>query len=106
LYFVGRTDEMVKTSGYRVSPTEVEEVLYQSGWVTEAVVVGVPDAALGARLKAVVVAAQADASTPGLLDHCRRELPAFMVPHEVLWVPGPLPRSPNGKLDRQHWRTP
>lgn len=106
LYFVGRTDEMVKTSGYRVSPTEVEEVLYQSGWVTEAVVVGVPDAALGARLKAVVVAAQAEVSTPGLLDHCRRELPAFMVPHEVLWVPGPLPRSPNGKLDRQHWRTP
>lgn len=106
LYFVGRTDEMIKTSGYRVSPTEVEEVLYQSGWATEAVVVGVPDATLGARLKAVVVPANPEASTEQLLHHCRRELPAYMVPHEVVWASGPLPRGPNGKLDRQHWRNP
>ena len=42
LYFVGRKDEMIKTSGYRVSPTEVEEVVYASGTVSEAVAIGVP----------------------------------------------------------------
>lgn len=109
LYFVGRTDEMIKSSGYRISPTEVEEVLYQSGLVAEAVVVGLPDATLGARLKAVVAAnpnATVEDATAALMAHCRRELPAYMVPHEVAWAPGPLPRSPNGKLDRQHWRHP
>ena len=44
LYFVGRKDEMIKTSGYRVSPTEIEEVVYETGLVRDAVALGVDDA--------------------------------------------------------------
>ena len=47
LYFIGRRDEMIKTSGYRVSPTEVEEEAYATGLVGDAVAVGVPHARLG-----------------------------------------------------------
>ena len=55
LYFVGRDDEMIKTSGYRVSPTEVEEVLYASSLVAECVVFGFPDDVRGQAIAAVVV---------------------------------------------------
>ena len=56
LYFVGRADEMIKTSGYRVSPTEVEEAALGTGLVREAVALGVPDARLGQRIVLVAVA--------------------------------------------------
>jgi len=107
LYFVGRRDEMIKTSGYRVSPTEVEEVLYASGLVAEALVYARPDDALGSAICAALWAspAGADAATrdAALLAHCRQQLPAFMLPRLLQWVDKPLPRSPNGKLDRQRW---
>lgn len=105
LYFVGRNDEMIKTSGYRVSPTEVEEVVFASGLVREAAAYGVPDRALGAAIAlAVVPAAAAPADSAELVAaiqaQCRRDLPGYMVPatvhrHET------LPRSPNGKIDRK-----
>ncbi|HKE93545.1 MAG TPA: AMP-binding protein, partial [Povalibacter sp.] len=100
LYFIGRRDEMIKTSGYRVSPTEVEEVLFASGLVSDAVAVGVPHARLGQAI-VVIVAAQAESTEPTdkLLEFCKQNLPNFMVPHHVQWRPS-LPRSPNGKYDR------
>ena len=52
LYFVGRRDEMIKTSGYRVSPTEIEEVAYATGLVRDAVALGVEDDTLGQRIAA------------------------------------------------------
>ena len=58
LYFVGRKDEMIKTSGYRVSPTEIEEVAYDTGLVRDAVALGVDDAQLGQRI--VLVASPPD----------------------------------------------
>lgn len=100
LTFVGRNDEMIKTSGYRVSPTEVEEALYASGLVAEAVAVGVPDETLGQAI--VVIAAPAgEASEPtdAVLAYCRRELPGYMVPSRIVWRES-LPRNANGKLDR------
>lgn len=108
LYFVGRRDEMIKTSGYRVSPTEVEEVLYASGLVAEALVYAVPDEVLGSALCAALVAAptasgRGDQDGAAVLAHCREHLPAFMWPKVLDWVQQPLPRSPNGKLDRQRW---
>lgn len=108
LYFVGRRDEMIKTSGYRVSPTEVEEVLYASGLVAEALVHAVPHEALGSAICAALLASptasgQADEDSAALLAHCREHLPAFMLPKILNWVSQPLPRSPNGKLDRQRW---
>jgi acyl-CoA ligase (AMP-forming) (exosortase A-associated) len=109
LYFVGRRDEMIKTSGYRVSPTEVEACVAGSGLVQEVLAVGRAHEALG---QAIVVAALPSASASGdvaidtaaLLAHCRAELPAYMVPSQVIWVQEPFPRNPNGKLDRLRWK--
>jgi acyl-CoA ligase (AMP-forming) (exosortase A-associated) len=102
LYFVSRRDEMIKTSGYRVSPTEVEEVIYATGLVGEAAALGVPHPVLG---QAIVVVATARAGarldTEELLAQCRQRLPAFMVPARVTVCAGGLPRNPNGKIDRK-----
>lgn len=100
LYFVGRNDELIKTSGYRVSPTEVEEALYATHLVSAAVVFGVTHPLLGQSIATVVEpAAGAAADTEQLLDACRANLPPFMVPATVIWEQD-LPRNPNGKLDR------
>jgi acyl-CoA ligase (AMP-forming) (exosortase A-associated) len=102
LYFVGRRDEMIKTSGYRVSPTEVEEVLYGTQLVGEAAAFGVQHPVLGQAI--VVVATPGDGRTldsDAVLAACRDRLPAFMVPAKVDVRPGPLPRNPNGKIDRK-----
>ena len=64
LYFVGRSDDMIKTSGYRVSPTEVEEAAYGTGLVRDAVALGVEDAGLGQRIVLVVTSAGGGRSTP------------------------------------------
>lgn len=100
LYFVGRRDEMIKTSGYRVSPTEVEEVLYATGLIAEAVVLGAPHPILGQAIVVVAVASKSLATVADdLLAACRRDLPTYMVPAHVEWREA-LPRNANGKLDR------
>ena len=101
LYFVGRTDEMIKTSGYRVSPTEVEEAAYSTALVRDAVALGVEDAALGQRIVLVVTApvSGAELDTGALDRQLRTRLPLFMVPSEIRVLPE-IPRSPNGKFDR------
>jgi acyl-CoA synthetase (AMP-forming)/AMP-acid ligase II len=108
LYFVGRRDEMIKTSGYRVSPTEVEEVIYASGLVGDAVAFGAPHPTLG---EAIVVVCSAPSPTSLgegrgegspfdlLLTYCKQKMPNFMVPAHVAWL-DTLPRNPNGKFDR------
>ncbi len=98
-YFVGRRDSMIKTSGYRVSRTEIEEVFYQQGQVKEAAVIGVPDVVLGQSIKAVlVIQDENSASIPDLLMHCAKHLPRYMVPKSIELVEA-LPKTPNGKID-------
>lgn len=99
LYFVGRTDDMIKTSGYRVSPTEIEEVAYASTHVRDAVALGVEDATLGQRVILVVAPKGDDFDAPALLEEMKSRLPLYMVPSSVV-VRDALPRSPNGKFDR------
>lgn len=99
LYFVGRKDDMIKTSGYRVSPTEVEEAAYSTGLVRDAVAIGVEDAALGQRIVLVATPVEAELDVAALLAALRPVLPLYMVPSEVE-VRTDLPRSPNGKFDR------
>jgi acyl-CoA ligase (AMP-forming) (exosortase A-associated) len=102
LYFISRRDEMIKTSGYRVSPTEVEEVIYATGLVGEAAALGIPHPVLGQAI--VVVATTRDGTrldAEQLLAQCRQQLPAFMVPARVTVREGSLPRNPNGKIDRK-----
>jgi acyl-CoA ligase (AMP-forming) (exosortase A-associated) len=97
-YFVGRADAMIKTSGNRVSPTEVEEAAVASGLAIEAIAIGVPDDRLGEAIALVVRGARGDEAA--LRNHLRRELPNFMQPSIILWR-DELPRGPNGKLDRE-----
>lgn len=101
LYFVGRNDEMIKTSGYRVSPAEIEEVAYASGLVGEAAALGVPHPLLGAAIALLVTPAPGvELGREALLSACRKRLPAYMMP---LWIDirgEALPRNPNGKIDR------
>jgi acyl-coenzyme A synthetase/AMP-(fatty) acid ligase len=98
LRFVGRDDEMIKTAGNRVSPTEIEEAAVASGAAAEAVALGVPDERLGEAIMLVARAAIADADAV-LRDYFKRQLPAFMQPRELIWR-AELPRNANGKLDR------
>ena len=102
LYFVGRRDEMIKTSGYRVSPTEIEEALYATALVGETVAFGVPHSVLGQAIVVVATPPPGGAvDVHALLAACREKLPAFMVPAKVDIREGPLPRNPNGKIDRK-----
>ncbi|MET0860923.1 MAG: AMP-binding protein, partial [Microbacterium sp.] len=99
LFFVGRSDDMIKTSGYRVSPTEIEEAAYSTGLVRAAVALGVADAALGQRILLIAAPVQPELDVAALSAALRRLLPLYMVPARIE-VRGELPRSPNGKFDR------
>jgi acyl-CoA synthetase (AMP-forming)/AMP-acid ligase II len=102
LYYIGRSDDMIKVSGYRVSPTEVEEVVHAAGGVLEVAAVGLSHPTLGQSIAVVAVALpQAPASAASVLEACRRALPAYMVPAHVEIRQDSLPRNPNGKIDRK-----
>jgi acyl-CoA ligase (AMP-forming) (exosortase A-associated) len=99
LYFVGRRDNMIKSSGFRISPTEVEEILFQSGTLREAAVVGIPDGTLGDVIKAYVVPRDgASIDQDVLLAFCAEKMPRYMVP-KVIQIMQSLPKAPNGKVD-------
>jgi acyl-CoA ligase (AMP-forming) (exosortase A-associated) len=99
LYFIARADEQIKTSGYRVSPTEIESVVLASGHAVEAIAIGVPHATLGQAIAVVASSGTADAPTAPVLEYCRQQLPAYMVPAYIEWRAN-LPRNANGKYDR------
>jgi acyl-CoA ligase (AMP-forming) (exosortase A-associated) len=101
LYFIGRSDDMIKVSGYRVSPLEVEEVVYASGLVTETVAFGVPHPQLGQAIVLLALPKEAGVTQAALLKQCQRHLPAWMVPAHVALRDDPFPRNPNGKIDRK-----
>ena len=93
---------MMKTSGYRVSPTEVEEILYETRMVGECVAFGVDHAVLGQAIQVIVTPpAGGGIDTAALLAACRNRMPAYMVPAGIEVRQGPLPRNPNGKIDRK-----
>ena len=94
----GRDDAMIKVSGNRVSPTEIEEAALASGAVADCAALGVPDDRLGHAIVLVAVAKGEEAD-----DRLRRyfaaELPAHLRPSRIDWRDA-LPLSPNGKIDR------
>jgi acyl-CoA ligase (AMP-forming) (exosortase A-associated) len=97
LRFVGRDDEMIKSAGNRISPTEVEEAVLAGDEARAAVAVGVPDARLG---QAIVVTLVGSAAREEVLRaRLLRTLPNFMQPARYRWL-AELPRNANGKLDR------
>jgi acyl-coenzyme A synthetase/AMP-(fatty) acid ligase len=99
LYFVGRRDAMIKSSGFRISPTEVEEVLFQTGKVRGAAVIGLRDEVLGQAIKAFVVPSNGEPlDVQALLAHCAEKLPRYMVPKYVE-VLTEIPKTSSGKVD-------
>ncbi|MFB6136206.1 MAG: acyl-CoA synthetase [Halobacteriaceae archaeon] len=105
LSHAGRKDALVVTSGYRVSPLEVERALAENPAVAEAVVGGVPDEERGQRVKAYVVLADRDPDEAGddlrerLRDLVRERLGAYKVPREIAFVEE-VPETRSGKADR------
>jgi acyl-CoA ligase (AMP-forming) (exosortase A-associated) len=99
LYYVGRRDTMIKSSGYRISPTEVEEVVFQSGLVRHAAAIGIPDELLGQAVKVFVVPANGQPlDQDALLAFCQDRLPRYMVP-KFIEVIHELPKTSSGKVD-------
>ncbi|MFN3869616.1 MAG: AMP-binding protein, partial [Hyphomicrobiaceae bacterium] len=98
LYFVGRQDAMIKSAGYRISPTEVEDVLMGTGEFRHVAVIGLPDDWIGQRLCAVGIAANGEVDMQKVLRQASERLPAYMVPSRVDVV-AELPQTPNGKVD-------
>lgn len=99
--FVGRTDNMVKTRGYRVELGEVEEVLSRCDGVERAVVVAVPDDSIGNQLVAFVTPILgSELSREAVAAHCSSALPRYMVPAAFHFDPD-LPLTTTGKLDRR-----
>ena len=104
LYFVGRTDDIIKTRGEKVSPLEVERALLDIEGVHEAVVFGIPDSRLGESVCACVsLTEDARLGEREIKRHCLNRLENFMVP-AVVRIFDSLPRSPNGKIDRKRLR--
>jgi long-chain acyl-CoA synthetase len=101
LSFVARRDEIIKTRGEKVSPAEVEAVLFALEGVREAAVVGVADERLGDAIRAFVVCEEgAKVSARQVIRHCREHLALYAVPADVVFVDR-LPRTPSGKLERR-----
>ncbi len=98
LYFVGRDDAMIKTSGNRVSPTEVEEAAIESGLVAEACALGRKDERLGEAI-VLFVRANGAANEAALAAYMKATLPNFMQPADYVWL-DEFPKNANGKLDR------
>ena len=101
LYFLSRSDDIIKTRGEKVSPAEVEAALCAVPGVYEAAVIGVADDVLGQAIRAFVVPAAGVTLDERRL---RRELAGrlenFMMPRDIVFLDS-LPKSPNGKIDRK-----
>jgi acyl-CoA ligase (AMP-forming) (exosortase A-associated) len=99
LYFISRRDEMIKTSGYRVSPTEIEELLIEIPGVNDAVVFARENENAEQIIVAIVEPNGILLEKPQLLQECRQRLPAYMVPREIHFEKT-FRKTANNKIDR------
>jgi acyl-coenzyme A synthetase/AMP-(fatty) acid ligase len=101
LYFVDRSDDIIKTRGEKVSSVEVENAIYTIPGVRLAAVIGVPDDMLGQAVRAyVVLEDDAKLSTDTIRRECRAKLESFMVPRDVILVEA-LPHTDSGKVRKK-----
>jgi len=99
-YFVTRTDDVIKSRGEKVVPSEVETVLYDLAGIDEVAVVGVPDPILGQAIKAFLVTSDSSITATQVIAHCRARLEDFMVPQHVEFMAA-LPQTASGKISRR-----
>jgi long-chain acyl-CoA synthetase len=101
LYFVGRKDDIIKSRGEKVSPREVENILYNMEGVMEAAVIGVPDPVLGQAIKAfLALKPEFSYSERDIIKHCLAHLESFMAPKYVVFM-NALPRTDTGKISKR-----
>ncbi|MFK7777684.1 MAG: AMP-binding protein [Gimesia sp.] len=106
LYFVGRRDDIIKSRGEKVSPKEVENVLFSHAAISEAAIVGDPDPVLGQSIRAIItLMPDQELTEKEVLAYCRKHLEDFMVPQKIEFR-DELPKSPNGKIDKKQLSLP
>lgn len=99
LYFVSRKDDIIKSKGEKVSPVEIERVLYDLPGVLEAAVIGIPDPILGQAIKAFIVTSDPSIDEAVIMRHCRSRLEDFMLPRQVEFR-SQLPKTDSGKIKK------
>ncbi len=101
LYIVSRKSDMIKTGSHRIAPKEIEEIILEHEAVHEVAVVGNEDEILGEAIKAyVVLKADNKIKEREIVVHCRKNLPAYKVPHQVEFLPE-LPKTATGKIQKK-----
>jgi len=106
LYFEGRSDDLILSSGYRIGPFEVESALVAHPAVAEAAAVSAPDPERGAVVRAIVVLRDAEPSeqlAQELQEHCKRTTAPYKFPRIVEFAEE-LPKTPSGKIKRAELR--
>ena len=104
LYFLGRNDDIIKTRGEKVSPVEVENVIYKIPEVKEVAVMGVPDALMGESITVfITLHGVASLTEKEIKRECMKHLESFMIPQNVIFMPQ-MPKSSNGKIDKHELR--
>lgn len=101
LYFIGRSDDMIKVQGEKVAPVEVERALYAIAGVREAAVVGMEDELLGHAVRAYVVLDESSSlDARRIRKELAERLEGFMIPREIVFRAS-LPRTQTGKISRR-----
>ncbi len=101
LYFLGRTDDIIKTRGEKVSPIEIENVIYKIEGVKEVAIIGFPHDIMGEGIVAYVTSynnTKLDIQT--IQYECSKKLEVFMIPQQVIFI-DEMPKSSNGKIDKK-----
>jgi len=103
LYFIGRSDAMIKCSGHRISPSEIEEVVFKTGLVKEAAAIGIPDEVAGEIVKVFIVPinenkCKSKGYAKKIIDFCSEQMPNYMVPRHIESTDF-LPKTVAGKID-------
>ena len=100
LFMVSRKSDMIKSGSHRIAPKEIEEIILEHESVHEAVVLGQEDEILGETIKAcIVLKPDAHCTEKDLSRHCRKNLPAFKVPHQIVFL-DELPKTATGKIKK------
>ena len=103
LFFISRKDDLIKTSGYRVSPTEVEEMLIEIGGVSNAVVFAKETDTSEQVIIAVLETDSPDVDEKEIIQECRKRLPGYMMPKEI-HLEKSFKKTANSKVDRSYIR--
>jgi acyl-coenzyme A synthetase/AMP-(fatty) acid ligase len=101
LYFLGRTDDIIKTRGEKVSPVEIENIIYNITGIKEVAVIGIPDKIMGESIIAFITThGHVQLNANDVLKECTSKLESFMIPQRVIFLKE-MPKNSNGKIDKK-----